>query len=334
MNFYTLLSISKKIKSSTLKLIGVYIFHLLGKRHLSIRIDPSLNCNLFCKMCYFSSREQRKKMKGIIPQSDFQHIAKVLFPKALQVYVGCGAEPTTHRNFIELIRLAKEQNVPDTGVVTNGQLLTENQINDLVSLQLNELTISCHGVNKSTYEHFMTNSKYDRFISTLKLINKYKAEQKSSFPEIRINYTVNNKNLTELKDFFPVFEGYNISTIQIRPVLDIGGKYSNAITEEQIPEYNNILNHLKEKCSEKGVRLLANTNDIQFKKKNNDSKVADAVYCYIGPQTHEKLDFEWDKTNFTEFRRKIGWRKKTRAFIFSNKKSSLNKSAVNYEVFE
>ncbi|TLX73969.1 radical SAM protein [Labilibacter sediminis] len=334
MNFYSLLSFSKKIKSTTIKLIGIYVFHLLGKRHLSIRIDPSLNCNLFCRMCYFSSMEQRKKMKGIIPQAEFQHIAKVLFPKALQVYIGCGAEPTTHRNFTELIRLANEYNVPNIGVVTNGQLLTEQQIQEMCDLNLNELTISCHGVNKSTYEHFMTNSKYDRFISTLELINKHKNQSNSSLPEIRINYTVNNKNLSELKDFFKVFEKFNISTLQIRPVLNIGGKYSNAITDQQIQEYNSIINLLKKECANKGIRLLANTTDIKLQKKNNDSKVADAVYCYIGPQTAEKLDIDWKTTNFSEFTQKTEWRKKLHAFILNKKKSSLNKSAVNYEIYE
>lgn len=333
MNFYTLLRLNKKIKNPTLKLIGIYILHRLGKRHLSIRIDPSLNCNLFCRMCYFSSMEQRKKMNGIIPGGEFISIAKVLFPKALQVYVGCGAEPTTHRNFMDLVQLAKEYKVPDVGVVTNGQLLTESQIQLMTDISLNELTLSCHGVTKETYEHFMTGSKFDRFLNTLELVNNYKKEKKSRYPEIRINYTVNNKNLSELKDFFLVFEEYNISTIQIRPVLDIGGKYSNAITDEQIPEYNKIIHHLKSECSKKGIRLLANIKNIKFTQKNEDSKVADAVYCYIGPKTSEQLNFEWGKINFHDFTTKIKWRKKVYALIRNKKKSSLNKSAVNYEVF-
>ena len=334
MNFYTLLRLNKKIKNTTLKLIGIYVLHLLNKRHLSIRIDPSLNCNLFCRMCYFSSMEQRKKLKGIIPEIDFASIAKVLFPKALQVYVGCGAEPTTHRNFMELVQLAKKYKVPHVGVVTNGQLLTESQIQLMTDLSLNELTLSCHGVTKETYEHFMTGSKFDRFLNTLELVNNYKKQKKSRYPEIRINYTVNNKNLSELKDFFLLFEKYNISTIQIRPVIDIGGEYSNAITDEQIPEYNKIVNYLKNECSKRDIALLANIKNIKFTEKNEDSKVADAVYCYIGPKTSEQLNFEWGKINFRDFTSKTGWRKKMYALIRNKKSSSLNKSAVNYEVFD
>ncbi|MGQ1787812.1 radical SAM protein [Saccharicrinis sp. GN24d3] len=334
MNFYTLLNISKKIKSTTLKLIGIYVLHLLDRRHLSVRIDPSLNCNLFCRMCYFSSMEQRKKLKGIIPEIDFSHIAKVLFPRAFQVYVGCGAEPTTHRNFIELVKLAKEYKVPDVGVVTNGQLLTEKQIEYLTDIKLNELTLSCHGVTKESYEHFMTNSKFNRFLNTLELIEKYKNIKKSKYPEIRINYTVNNKNLSELNKFFTVFDKYNINTLQIRPVINIGGKYSHAITDEQIPEYNNIINSLKNECSMRGIRLLANTTNVQFTRKNNNAKVADAVYCYIGPKTTEELNITWKNTNFAEFTRQTAWRKKLYTLILGKKESTLNKSTANYEVFE
>lgn len=334
MRFYSLLHLSRKVKSSNIKLLGVYVLHLLGRKHLSVRIDPSMNCNLFCRMCYFSNMDYRKKNKGIIPVSDFKHIARVLFPKALQVYIGCGAEPTTHRNFMELVHLAKQYRVPDIGVVTNGQLLTPDQLIEMIDAGLNELTLSCHGVTKTTYEYFMTNSKFERFLSTLQLVSDRKRENKATYPEIRINYTVNNKNLSELSDFFSVFEKYQIATLQIRPVLNIGGRYSHAISDEQIPEYNQIINQLKNQCKQNNVRLLANTSDINYQKKNTNKKVAEAVYCYIGPQTNSSLDFNWSAVDFKTFRTKTHWRKNTLRLLFKDKKSSINKAAGNYDVFE
>ncbi len=334
MNFYKIIQLSKRIKSANVKLLGVYVLYLLKKRHLSIRIDPSLNCNLFCKMCYFSSMEQRKKLKGIIPQQDFAHIARVLFPKAIQVYIGCGAEPTTHRNFLDLAQLAYEYKVPNIGLVTNGQLLTEKQMELMTNIGLNEITLSCHGVYKENYEFFMTNSKYDRFLDTLELINKYKFKSETNLPEIRINYTVNNKNLSELKDFFKVFEEYNVSTLQVRPVLNIGGKYSNAISDEQIQEYDYTINLLKEQCKKNNVRLLANTTDIKFEKKNTNRKAADAVYTYIGPKTTETLKADWENLNFKEYIKRSGWKKKVWNLLTNNQKSAVNKSTSYYEVFE
>ncbi|WP_083634494.1 radical SAM protein [Saccharicrinis aurantiacus] len=283
-------------------------------------------------MCYFSNMEQRKKMKGIIPESDFAPIANTLFKKAFQVYIGCGAEPTTHRNFTSLVRLARQYNVPDIGIVTNGQLLTDDQIRELIELKLSEITISCHGVKKDTYEHFMTTSKYDRFLSTLERINRFKEDANSKFPEIRINYTVNNKNLSELSNFFNVFEKYNIRTLQIRPVLNIGGKYSDAIEQGQFDEYNQILADLKDYSSQNNIRLLANTTNVEFKKKNRDGKVADAVYTYIGPKTEEQLGNKWEEMTFKKYIKATGWRKNTLQFLFKKQNSKINKSVANYEI--
>ncbi len=332
MQFYTLLNISRKIKSQSLKLIGIYVLNILGKRHLSVRIDPSINCNLFCRMCYFSSPDYRKNNKGLIPENEFEDIARVLFPKAMQVYVGCGAEPTTHRGFIRLIELAKEYKVPDIGIVTNGQLLTKDHINKIITSGVDELTISCHGVYKENYEYFMKNSFYDRFIDLLNEVKTQKEELNAHKPEIRINYTVNTKNLAELKDFFKVFKEYNISTLQIRPVLNIGGSYSEAIKDEQLPEYNSTIELLQKECSSNGIRLLANRTDIKYKKENTNKKVAEAAYCYIGPNTKTKLGFEWASINYKDFRKKSQWRKKTLKLLFKDKKSSINEAVGNYDV--
>ncbi len=285
-------------------------------------------------MCYFSSPSYRKSNKGLIPESEFEDIARVLFPYAFQVYVGCGAEPTTHRGFIKLIELAQKHKVPNIGIVTNGQLLSEDQIEKLVVSEVDKITISCHGVYIENYEYFMKNSNYQRFINLLDNINSTKSQHKLSKPELRINYTVNTKNLSELKDFFKVFKTYNISTLQIRPVLNIGGSYSAAITDHQINEYNNIIDQIKSECSINGVRLLANRTDIKYKKKNTNKKVAEAAYCYIGPNTAKKLDFEWQNLNYKDFIKKIQWRRNTLKLIFEDKETSINKAAGNYDVFE
>ncbi len=332
MNFYKLIKLNQIVKNPNIKLLGIYILYTLRQRHLSIRIDPSLNCNLFCKMCYFSSPEYRRNHKGLIPQSDFNHIARILFKKAFQVYIGCGAEPTTHRNFMDLIELANQYKVPNIGVVTNAQLLTRKNLEQMAELQLQELTLSCHGVNKENYEFFMKNSRYDRFIETLEWINDIKKQRKSSYPEIRINYTVNNKNLSELKCFFETFDKYNIRTLQVRPVANIGGEYSESISNEQIEEYNNIIKQLTKECYDRDIRLLANTHDVKFEKKNINRKVADAVYCYIGPQTKDTFDFEWSTASFGEFVKKTKWKKKFFHLLFRQQKDVFNESVANYNI--
>ncbi|RCW30028.1 radical SAM protein [Marinilabilia salmonicolor] len=119
MTFYSLLRLHKRIKSRRLKLLGLFAASHLGLRHLSVRIDPVLGCNLACRMCYYSSPEHRRSHTGIHSAEEFSEIARGLFPRAFQLIVGCGAEPTKHPHFLEFFRLARKYGVPDVGIVTN-----------------------------------------------------------------------------------------------------------------------------------------------------------------------------------------------------------------------
>lgn len=79
MNFYTLLHLHRRIKSRRLKLLGLFFASHMGFRHLSIRLDPVLGCNLACRMCYFSSEDYRKKAGGILKKEELEGIAKSHF---------------------------------------------------------------------------------------------------------------------------------------------------------------------------------------------------------------------------------------------------------------
>lgn len=333
MKLYQLLKLNQKLKSRTIKLLGILAANILGFRHLSVRIDPVLACNLACRMCYFSSPEKRKelKIKGSLTEQEIESIAKVLFPKAFQVFIGCGAEPTLSKHFIKLAELAKQYNVPDIGIVSNGLLMSFEDIESLVKLNINEIALSLHGVSKDVYEKFMVNGEYEKFIERLNWFNEIKKKNNESQTQLRINFTVNSENLNDLHHFFDVFGNYPISTLQIRPVMDIGGQYSESIKVDQEQQYNTLIEKFKEISKNKGLRLLANTIDTGFKKENKNGAIADAVYCYISNYTATYLGFKWCDITFNEFMRRKRWRSTVIKSIF-NRKASIDNKNAKYEV--
>jgi len=114
-------------------------------------------------MCSFSSAEFRKNNSGDISEDEFQDIVRVLFTRAFQLVVGCAAEPTKHPGYKELFRLAQQYKVPDVSIVTNGQLLKREDLEDMFKYGVNELILSCHGLKKATYEKFMSGASYEKF---------------------------------------------------------------------------------------------------------------------------------------------------------------------------
>ena len=93
MNIYKLLNVYQRINSPKVKLLGILALHLGKQRYLSINIDPVMSCNFRCKMCYFSDAEASKEYARKFTTDDLEVIAKALFPRALRLQIGCGAEP-------------------------------------------------------------------------------------------------------------------------------------------------------------------------------------------------------------------------------------------------
>ena len=62
-------------------------------------------------MCYFSDAEAAKNMHGKFTTDDLEVIAKALFPRALRLQIGCGAEPTMSQNLLQLVKLGKQYGV-------------------------------------------------------------------------------------------------------------------------------------------------------------------------------------------------------------------------------
>ena len=67
-------------------------------------------------------------------------------------------------------------------MTTNGQLLTEKHIEELVGCGLDELCLSTHGVQKKTYEDLMVNASFERFPNVLTLIDTAKRSHVSATP--------------------------------------------------------------------------------------------------------------------------------------------------------
>jgi hypothetical protein len=76
---YRLLKPNRLVGESRLKLAAVALTHAVGLRHLVVRIDPVVACNLRCTMCYFSNNEYVRAHKGIFFHEEIARIAAPFF---------------------------------------------------------------------------------------------------------------------------------------------------------------------------------------------------------------------------------------------------------------
>jgi MoaA/NifB/PqqE/SkfB family radical SAM enzyme len=335
-SFYRLLKVNRLVRSHRIKFAALLAMHHLHQRYLCLRFDPVMSCNLRCQMCYFSDPAFTKEHLGRFSWEQIERLAEVLFPRTLQMYLGCGTEPTTYKRWIDILVLAKKYRVPMIGMVSNGHLLTREKIEKLIEVGLHELTLSTHGVRKETYELMMRRASFDKFLEVLETVDSVKRKGGYHLPQLRLNYTVNPDNLEELSRFFDVYGRYGISTLQVRPIIDFGHtEYEKKDMRPYQETYLRILEALRGECQRRGIRLLANTDDISYTKKSTIPTLADEVTVYINPEEISKKGFDWQRESYERYCRRTGWSRKIVRYVLSSADQLATASThLSYQVLD
>ena len=341
MNIYRLLKVYTRCKNLRLKAMGLLCLHLLHIRYTSLYLDPVLGCNIRCKMCYFSDEQIRREMHGSFSMDDIRAIAKSLFPYLLKLQLGCGAEPTIYPHLKDIVVLGKQYGVKYISMTTNGNLLTETRLRELVSSGLDEITISLHGMTKNMYESLMQGANFDKF---KRLIAAIKAV-KQDFPKfkVRCNYTINEDNVDDLK-YFDTLIGTTADIVQMRPIQKIGeSAYNNFSMKGVIEKYDDCLLHVVDYCNKNGIvclyptleNILALTDGNDGMQTNNTNQLVNMIpHFYLSPNPEWKEKIDPYKENFYDYCRKTKRIKQMLKYIFTSKdntKADVTKS-LNYNL--
>ncbi|MEG1188069.1 MAG: radical SAM protein [Bacteroidales bacterium] len=322
-NIYSLLRFATRIRNPHVRMFGVWLMHITGRRYTGIFIDPVLGCNYRCKMCYFSDEKKRREMHGHFSGEQLGSIAKSLFHRALKLQIGCGAEPTLSKEMVTLIRLGKQYQVPYISVTTNGALLTRDWLRQMMEAGLDELTLSMHGTTRATYEALMVNGKFDRFLELLEDVH-HLAPQFPSF-RLRINYTMNEDNVSELAGFAQLLRAIPLHILQLRPIQQIGeSAYENFSLDRIRREYDTVLQPLIAEYRAKGVTVLApekaDLDQASEGEAGEDVAFEKATYLYVSPRHCWQADFDYETETFESYARRAGIARKLFFSIFTAQK--------------
>jgi len=336
---YLLLKLNRLLKNHSVKCMGVLVADKLGMRHLSVRIDPFVGCNLRCRMCHFSSPEFYGRKSEILAMDDYSRIARLLFRKAVQVVLGTGAEPTLHPHLPKLVEIAKQEyGVPFVSISSNAQLLTMDLATKLIAAGLDEYTISTHGVHQDTYERLQPPATFEKLHRAFANLTELAKAGSHKF-SVRVNFTVNPDNHAELGEFFDVFGGYKIDTLQIRKVFDVDGA---AYADRDLSRFETSLEatrlKLLEECRKRGTTLLCPSFQTKPEAPNPQAAILlPLVYRYASPSMVWREDFDWRHESYEVFCKRIHWHRRlvsmafTRAAILARDIQDANRS-LGYEV--
>ncbi len=193
----------------------------------SLIIDVTYNCNAKCNYCQWGSN----KTEGRVNQPDsFIYISKnILDHLKTQRIVFSGGEPLLRQDLEQIISYYKEAEVQSIVTITNGFLLTEEKLKNLVKAGLTGVTFSIDSFEFQTA--FDTRQYNEKQIDKVKSNFAKTCELKTELKlEIGINVVVSSSNIknNQIENLIKFTNDFPIDFIKFQPIFDDGYVGANA----------------------------------------------------------------------------------------------------------
>ncbi len=178
-------------------------FEVLTDFPLHLDLELSGLCNLCCDDCF--QEELDKKKLGLMKSSMFRRIIDEGVPKGLcAVKLQIRGESFLHPEILDLIRYAKEKGVLDVQITTNGTLLNNKVIDEILKSGLDGIIFSVDPRHEEACLESKIVSTEKQIPDVVKIFLERRQELGASKPWVRIQSNTNDsseKGLCKLKSY-------------------------------------------------------------------------------------------------------------------------------------
>ena len=168
-----------------------------------VYVEVTNKCNLSCSTCM---RNVWDVKYGYMSSKIFDRILSGLanFSEKPELFFGGYGEPLSHPNIIDMVRRAKEQG-HRVSLITNGILLTEPIIRQLIESKLDMIWVSLDGASPECYTDVRLGDSLSVVLSNLTNLRtqKYQAFGPSNwngYPKLGIAFVAMKRNIHDLSE--------------------------------------------------------------------------------------------------------------------------------------
>lgn len=178
---------------------------------LTLAIESTAKCNLFCPMCpreniYFPPKDMELGLfKKIIDEG------KEFLEFAVPYGVG---EPLLNPEIYDMIAYCKELGVP-SGISTNATVLTEEASRRLIDSGLDYIILAFDGASRETYEKYRKGADFEKVRANILTFLRVKKEMRSKIFSI-LQMVRLDENRREIPDLIRMWRVDGIDEIRIK----------------------------------------------------------------------------------------------------------------------
>ena len=214
------------------KLLGNYLqrshrfpwIRLRGRRSLIVRMDTTNRCNLRCSMCSMrlADLDTQREWHDIDPVL-FNRIAEEVFPIASVVGLSCGAELLVNPDFGTYLKRLYHADVPARDVVTNGILLSSENISIILDAPPTSLFVSIDGATPQTHAEIRGGADLNLITQNMRALVLERDRRGMKFPMLSFSVTLQRKNFMELPDIVRLAHSVGAVSVCVVPLVPYEG---------------------------------------------------------------------------------------------------------------
>ena len=174
---------------------------------LTVVLELVNRCNLECVMCYQGYRNDAKQY--IIRDQMLDKIFDDFKENKLSALMLSASEPLLYKGIEKVLNRAKEAEIMDLFMFTNGALLTEKNSKMILESSVSRLFVSIDAATQDTYnkvrvpvsKRLLKENRLDYLENNIKQFIKMRDNLNKKIPIIRVSFVALKKNSHEIESF-------------------------------------------------------------------------------------------------------------------------------------
>ena len=160
-------------------------------------------CNLTCKHCYATAAD--RDFPGELDTRQVYEVMDNLHDFGVPVLILSGGEPLMRPDIFDISRRAKDRGFY-VGLSSNGTLIDQNNIDDIVSIGYDYVGISIDGM-RETHDNFRRKQgSFEQALNGLRLC-------RDAGIKVGLRFTINKFNVNEIPSIFDLLEKMDIPRV-------------------------------------------------------------------------------------------------------------------------
>ncbi|MCX5701653.1 MAG: radical SAM protein, partial [Candidatus Omnitrophica bacterium] len=286
----------RKVQENYLDILGVLNGKYAFKGPGTIQIDLTDYCNNDCLACWCNSpllsKERLNKPKDTLSTKLVKDLITETHQMGMRdIYFSGGGEPFMHPDILDILEHTKKLGVA-CAVNTNFTLINEKNIQRIIDLKIDSLTVSVWAATSDIYKALHPNkeeSDFCRIRDMLLLLNS----RKNSYPKIKIYNVICNLNYHQVSQMIDFAQETKSEFVEFT-VVDTMPKATDKliltqeqgkIVLEQCEEIKSRMNGERNNHTPEVLNFehfMRRVDNLDAQQAQYDSKFIDSVPCYVG----------------------------------------------------